>query len=274
MSQTNNKECFVIMPLSEVEGYDKGHFQTVYEDLIKPAVENAGYNPMKADEVGKTNLIHLDILQRLMNAPIVICDLSTRNPNVLFELGVRQAFDKPVVLIQEKGTPKIFDISSLRYLEYSKSLKYRDVLKTQDDLKAMIEETIAAKDDAANVNSIVKLLALTPASLPKLDRVNKENMTLDLIQTQIADLTKMVGQTVHNIRFAPARNIYVGEYDRLAMRVEKFRAMRNSVEKERLWQQLVHDVEEMMMICEDRDGRRMFERLMRRLHEEVEIPKL
>ena len=111
MSQTDNKECFVIMPLSEVEGYDKGHFQTVYEDLIKPAVENAGYNPMKADEVGKTNLIHLDILQRLMNAPIVICDLSTRNPNVLFELGVRQAFDKPVVLIQEKGTPKIFDIS-------------------------------------------------------------------------------------------------------------------------------------------------------------------
>lgn len=119
-----NKDCFVIMPISECEGYEKGHFKHVYEDIIKPAVEKAGYIAIRADEVNATNLIHLDILKKLIDTPIAVCDLSTRNPNVLFELGIRQAFDKPVVLIQEKGTQKIFDIAPLRYLEYSKDMKY------------------------------------------------------------------------------------------------------------------------------------------------------
>ena len=123
MSQTENKDCFVIMPIGATEGYEDGHFQAVYEDIIKPAIDQAGYHPLRADEVNRTNLIHLDILQKLIAAPVAICDLSTRNPNVLFELGIRQAFDKPVILIQEKGTPKIFDIAPLRYLEYGKALK-------------------------------------------------------------------------------------------------------------------------------------------------------
>ncbi|MGN6937177.1 hypothetical protein ACTHTP_11265, partial [Neisseria sp. P0017.S001] len=84
----------------------------------------------------------LDILKKLIEAPIAICDLSTRNPNVLFELGIRQAFDKPVVLIQEIGTPPIFDITGLRYLQYSKDMKYHEVLKTQNELSNAIDETI------------------------------------------------------------------------------------------------------------------------------------
>lgn len=124
MAKKNDNDCFVIMPISDVDGYDKGHFLRVYEDIVKPAVEQTEFSAIRADEVKETNFIHLDILKKIINAPIAICDLSSRNPNVLFELGIRQAFDKPTVLIQEKGTPKIFDIGPLRYLEYSKSMKY------------------------------------------------------------------------------------------------------------------------------------------------------
>ncbi|MGN6898239.1 hypothetical protein ACTHT1_12455, partial [Neisseria sp. P0015.S002] len=81
---------------------------------ISPACEKSGFRACRADDVKATNLIQLDILKKLIEAPIAICDLSTRNPNVLFELGIRQAFDKPVVLIQEIGTPPIFDITGLR----------------------------------------------------------------------------------------------------------------------------------------------------------------
>ena len=72
--------------------YEKGHFKHVYEDIIKPAVEKAGYVAIRADEVNATNLIHLDILKKLIDTPIAVCDLSTRNPNVLFELGIRQSY--------------------------------------------------------------------------------------------------------------------------------------------------------------------------------------
>src|SRR5688572_20012011 len=106
--KTDNKDCFIIMPIGDTDGYDAGHFTHVYSDIIKPAVSKTEFTPRRADEVTETNFIHLDILTKLIEAPMAICDLSSRNPNVLFELGIRQAFDKPVVLIQEKGTPKIF----------------------------------------------------------------------------------------------------------------------------------------------------------------------
>lgn len=119
-----NKDCFVIMPISECDGYETNHFQRVYEDIIRPAVQAANYEPNRADETKASNLIQIDILKKLIDAPIVVCNLSTRNPNVLFELGIRQAFDKPVVLIQEIDTLPIFDISSLRYVNYSRDMKY------------------------------------------------------------------------------------------------------------------------------------------------------
>lgn len=84
-----NGDCFIIMPIAECDGYDKGHFSKVYEDIFKPACANANFRPVRADEVKQTNLIHLDILQKLIDSPMAICDLSSCNPNVLFELGLR-----------------------------------------------------------------------------------------------------------------------------------------------------------------------------------------
>ena len=72
---------------------------------------------------------------------MAICDLSTRNPNVLFELGIRQAYDKPVVLVQETGTDRIFDINGISCIDYDPSLIYRSVLDTQDKIANAIQET-------------------------------------------------------------------------------------------------------------------------------------
>lgn len=159
-------ECFVIMPIADPDGYDKGHFTKVYEDIFKPACEGSGYKPVRADEVKQTNLIHLDILQKLIESPMAICDLSSRNPNVLFELGLRQAFDKPTVLVQETGTPKIFDIAPLRYTEYRKELRYREVLEDQQFIVGAINATREATSKGEGVNSIVSILSLSkPAML-------------------------------------------------------------------------------------------------------------
>ena len=200
MIKEENKDCFVIMPISECEGYEKGHFTHVYEDIIKPAVDRTEYRAVRADEVKETNLIHLDILKKLIDAPIAVCDLSTRNPNVLFELGIRQAFDKPVVLIQEKGTQKIFDIAPLRYLEYSKDMKYHEVLESQKKIQEAIEATKAAENDSGNVNSIVKLMALStpPANIPNLDGSNKEVLALDVLRSQINDMKMMMEIFIHD----------------------------------------------------------------------------
>lgn len=199
-------ECFIIMPIADTDGYSKGHFNHVYENIIKPSCEMSNYRAIRADEVKETNLIHLDILKKLIEAPLAICDLSSRNPNVLFELGIRQAFDKPVVLIQESGTPKIFDITPLRYLEYSKEMKYHEVLSIQTKLKEAILATAAAADDATNVNSIVKLMALNnPAYIPDID-TGKDGFALEVMRAEIRNMHQTINKIANNITPNISRN--------------------------------------------------------------------
>lgn len=269
MPKEISKDCFVIMPIADCDGYEKGHFTHVYNDIIKPAIEKTEFTAIRADEVKETNLIHLDILKKLIDAPIAVCDLSTRNPNVLFELGIRQAFDKPVVLIQEKGTPKIFDIAPLRYLEYSKEMKYHEVLEAQKKLQEAIDATKSAESDTGNINSIVKLMALnSPAMIPHLDKSNKEIMALDYMQSQMTDLKMMVEMIMQEGRKNNYRknSISAVEYERLSDRLEKIVTGNfDAPEADMEFSKLMHDTEEVMMACSGDTSRNMFRYLMEKI---------
>ena len=275
--ETKKSECFVIMPISDQDGYPQGHFRRVYDDIISPAIKESGFVPQRGDDVTQTNLIHLDILKRLLEAPIALCDLSARNPNVLFELGIRQAFDKPVVLIREKGTPDIFDIGPLRYCEYDREMRYRDVLQAQKDIAAAIISTKDAEKDSTNVNSIVKLLSInTPASIPKLDRSNKESLSLDILSSQIAELRRILEMTLKDQRnsWRAGQAIMAYEYERLSRMLDRIREgiesgsvdpkesmshlrdMRDEVMRSRMHLQEPREIEAFMML-EDRISRMM-----------------
>ena len=179
------------MPISDPDGYEKGHFERVYHHLIKEPCEELGLKAKRADEVKGTNLIHLDIVSSIVESDIAICDLSSRNPNVFFELGVRQSFDKPVILIQEAGTPRVFDISPLRVHDYNKSLRYPEVKAFQELLKGAIKETLQP-DQSKDVNSIVRLLSVSAASIPSLSEENKEGIEFQVIRGELRELRDIV----------------------------------------------------------------------------------
>lgn len=191
-----SKECFVIMPISDHDSYSKGHFQRVYEDLTKPACLQAGFKPVRADEVKESNLIHLDILKKLLSCEMAVCDLSSQNPNVLFELALRQAFDKPVALIQEEDSKPIFDIAPLRFTKYRKALLYREVIEDQKRVADAISETSSAFAEKRGVNSIVKLLALSEsAQLPELSGDNAKSEMFQVLMAEIGALRAEIGKT-------------------------------------------------------------------------------
>lgn len=158
------KTCFTIMPIADMDGYDPGHFSRVYEHIIKPACLQAGYVAHRADVVAASNYIIIDILKKIIESDIVICDLSGRNPNVLYELGVRQAFNLPTVLIKDKKTSRIFDIQGLRTIEYHHTLRVDEVSADIASIQNSIQETIAAPHD---VNSMIQLLGISAAPLPQ-----------------------------------------------------------------------------------------------------------
>lgn len=219
MSESN--DCFIIMPITDPETYENGHFRKVYEDILKVSCEKSGFHAIRADEVQQTNLIHLDILQKLIDSPMAICDLSNRNPNVLFELGLRQAFDKPTVLVQECGTPKIFDISPLRYTEYRKELKYREVLEDQDTIAEALRATKKATDKGEGINSIINLLSLSsPASLKDIT----ENDSAKMLQIIMSEMNELRTDFRRTLRRIDERELQQNEIsNRVEMDIEKSR---------------------------------------------------
>ncbi|MEI2511951.1 hypothetical protein [Acinetobacter soli] len=190
--KSENNDCFIIMPIADHPDYKQGHFKRVYDDIFKPACIAAGYRPVRADDTKQANLIQLDILQKLLESPMAICDLSTRNPNVLFELGLRQAFDKPTILVQEEGTPRIFDINIFRYVEYRKSLDYREVLADQRAIEEVLIETKQAVVDGKSVNSIIKLLSMTnPAVLQDSSNFGEKEY-FNVLMSEFGSLKKQI----------------------------------------------------------------------------------
>ena len=126
LGESNNSGklvAFVAMPFSEKTGrYEQGYFDEVLKHLITPAAVKAHFNARTAKKAG-SEVIQSTIVNDLDSADLVIVDLTEHNPNVLFELGMRIAFNKPVCLIRAKGTPAIFDIDHmLRVFDYNPNI--------------------------------------------------------------------------------------------------------------------------------------------------------
>lgn len=185
------------MPISDVDPYPAGHFRRVYEYIIRPACERAGFAPLRADEVKQTNHIVIDVLRHLVHAEMTVCDLSARNANVFYELGVRQAFNKPVTLLKDRSTPRVFDIQGLRDLEYDENLRVDTVGPTVDALEQALRSTYEAQGASpdVHVNSIVQLLGLQAATVPQPREVSPE---FSLVLSSLSEVLSRLG-TVETI---------------------------------------------------------------------------
>ena len=115
--------CGVVMPISEIDGCSESHWADV-RGIIDQAVEQAGFVPNLVSEADDVGIIHKRIIQNLYDNPIVVCDVSGKNPNVMFELGIRLAFDKPTIIIKDDKTSYSFDTSSIEHIEYPRDLRF------------------------------------------------------------------------------------------------------------------------------------------------------
>ncbi len=131
--------CFVAMPFTEkTEQYAPGFFSEVYESMFKPAIVAAGFEPKTARRQG-SDVIHATIVNDLLDADLVLVDLTEHNPNVLFELGIRIAMQKPTVLVKATGTNPIFDVDHLlRVVSYNPNMWPSTVLQDIPTLSAHI----------------------------------------------------------------------------------------------------------------------------------------
>jgi len=104
--------CFVMMPFAAPMG---GY----YESLYRPAIEKAGLQPLRADaEIFGAGKIMDQVWAGIRRAKVLVAELTTRNPNVFYELGLAHALRKPVVLVSSNQDDVPFDLQHIRVIYY------------------------------------------------------------------------------------------------------------------------------------------------------------
>ena len=130
--------CFVVMPIG-TQIYNgvtvsENDLRKRYDYIIKQAIQAADptLEVIRADEELNPGSMSNDIFMKLMHSKYVIADITYPNPNVFYELGIRHAISPRTILIREQNAPSIpFDISHLRYIEYSLEAGGMEDLKTK-----------------------------------------------------------------------------------------------------------------------------------------------
>lgn len=108
------RECFFAAPIGD-EGSDvRKRSDGVLKFIVANAAEQSGLAAVRADLISKPGQITLQVVEHVMQAKAVVADLTGINANVFYELAIRHAVRKPVVLIAEEGTKLPFDIAQLR----------------------------------------------------------------------------------------------------------------------------------------------------------------
>lgn len=107
--------CFVMMPFAKPIG-------DYYEKIYEPAIKKAHLIPIRADnDIFSTGKVIDQIRSGIENAKVLLCELTGRNPNVLYELGLAHALGKPVVLVSENEHDVPFDLKHIRVIFYDKN---------------------------------------------------------------------------------------------------------------------------------------------------------
>jgi len=109
-----DRPCFVIAPIGEEGSDTRKRSNQVLKHIIVPAAAECGYQAVRADQISEPGIITSQVIQHIINDPLVIADLSEGNANVFYELALRHVLAKPLVQIIRKGERIPFDVAGMR----------------------------------------------------------------------------------------------------------------------------------------------------------------
>jgi hypothetical protein len=176
----NRALCFVLMPFGkkkDVTGVTVD-FDSIYEQLIVPAITDADLDPIRADEEIVGGIIHKPMFERLILCQYAVADLTTANANVFYELGVRHAL-RPysTVPIYAEGPRLPFDVAPIRAMPYQ--LTKRGQAANVEANRASLCKLLQAARNSATDSPVFQLVeGLSPAAI--------DHAKTDIFREQVA----------------------------------------------------------------------------------------
>lgn len=199
--------AFVLMPFEP-------EFDDIYENLIKPALEDTGYDVQRADSTFDQQNILRNIVHNIDRASLIVAELTSSNPNVFYELGIAHGLLKPVVLLSQNLDEVPFDLRSYNIVTYS--THYREVQQLKDSLYEIAQRTkegtvvfgSPVSDFAPSVNRTLSTIDVstepTKESEPANEAEEDELGTLDFAEGMESSVEK-IGEYVSGFQEAMER---------------------------------------------------------------------
>src|ERR1044072_4763865 len=141
MATAPEKKCFVLMPFQD-------KLKEIYSEVYVPVCTSNNIHCWRVDEIARPGSITRDIIEGILDADIIIADLTTRNANVFYELGIAHATSNKTIMTAQTTNDVPFDIASYRLIFYNHTLNGCKELSRKLDLA--IKELIAALDRTNN----------------------------------------------------------------------------------------------------------------------------
>jgi len=137
------KTCGLVMPISAIDGCSAEHWGDVKRIIAESisTIDSPKFEARLVSEADDVGVIQKRIVQNLYTSDVVVCDVSGKNPNVMFELGMRLAFDKPTVIIKDNKTDYSFDTSVIEHVGYPRDLRFGRVVAFKEELADKVVAT-------------------------------------------------------------------------------------------------------------------------------------
>lgn len=205
--QTEKQEiCGIIMPISRIDDCNEAHWVDV-SDILKESIETAGFEGKIVSDADDSGIIHKRIIQNIYENPIAVCDVSCKNPNVMFELGLRLAFDKPTIIVKDDKTDYSFDTSSIEHLVYPRDLRFSQIVAFKEDLSDKLKATYDKSQNDPTYTTFLKHFGTFHTATLESTEVTSDQLILDEIQSLKHDISRIRSKDHADIRHKPNKDI-------------------------------------------------------------------
>jgi hypothetical protein len=214
-SASSKGVCFVVAPIGGEGSDTRRRSDQVFRHIIAPVVGALGYEAVRADQISQPGVITTQIVQQLLDAPLVVADLKDHNPNLFYELAIRHATGKPVVQIIDHAQSLPFDVAANRTIKFS----HQDLdsfMYCKHELRRQVE---AVETDPTSVDSPVtqamtrSLLKMSDVPSEKfaaqiLERLEEIQLAVNNQDGEIRDLRSVIDRRGRlSLRFNPGRTV-------------------------------------------------------------------
>lgn len=200
------KLCFVVGPIGD-EGTDiRQHADWLLHGIIKP-VMNAfpGFQVKRADHDPRPGLIDVQMINDLLDADLVIADLSLSNPNAFYEIGIRHMTEKPIIHMQLATESTPFDVTLYRAIKFLRA-RFQDIEKAKIDLTNFVEAVLVPDYQPENpVTNARGRLKLKQTATPEM-RVMMEEM--DRLKSEMNGMKERLAERTMSEQNAAMRLAY------------------------------------------------------------------